>query len=307
MFEVSYLYLWVKILDDFNAINHDTTSEDETTVHWQETEVVTFGSGNPELSIVLSVLIALVCLTGNSAVLFFFTRSKSIAKTRVFELAFAVLDIFVCLVLLPVFVLSPMQFIKNNNSAKFVLLIAEAIVGPIAFNGYYSLLVCVAIDRFCAVFYPLQFKIIRNAYINKMLLSVVSFTILSATAGAMGVTIFSLYIINLTVMFIFSVIAILVIVVLFTAIVVRIRRNSAQRAALGVEEEDGQHLRAVKMFCLITAFYLLGYVPFGFSKSGLVAREFEFLYFVNHLCNPFIYFIFNTPFRGQVINLFSMC
>ena len=97
--------------------------------------------------------------------------------------------------------------------------------------------------------------------------------------------------------------ALMVIIVLFTLIVVRIRRHSVQRAALGVAGLDAQHLTAVKMFSLITAFYLLGYVPFGLVASGLVPSEALFFYFVNHLCNPVIYFIFHARFRRDVIGL----
>ena len=48
--------------------------------------------------------------------------------------------------------------------------------------------------------------------------------------------------------------ALITVVILFTLIVVRIRRHSVQRAALGVGGQDGQHLTAVKMFSLITIF-----------------------------------------------------
>ena len=103
--------------------------------------------------------------------------------------------------------------------------------------------------------------------------------------------------------FIAAVLAITLVVVLFTLIVVRIRRHSVQRAALGVGGQDAQHLTAVKMFSLITIFYLFGYVPFGLMMSGLAPTEVGFFYFVNHFCNPLIYVIVNKRFRRDVIDL----
>ena len=107
--------------------------------------------------------------------------------------------------------------------------------------------------------------------------------------------------------FLIAILAIVVIVILFTAIVVRIRRNSAQRAALGVGGHDAQHMKAVKMFSLITAFYLLGYVPFGLSKAGVVSDKLKILYFINHICNPIIYFALNDKFRSDIIGLMKRC
>ena len=104
-----------------------------------------------------------------------------------------------------------------------------------------------------------------------------------------------------------SIVGIVVIVILFTAIVVRIRRNSAQRAALGVGGQDAQHMKAVKIFSLITAFYLVGYVPFGLTITSVLRAEFGFLYYINHVCNPIIYFAINDQFRCDVICLLKRC
>ena len=136
-----------------------------------EGKVECANSLDPELSVTLAIFIAIVCVVENSTVLFIYTRSKEIAESKIFELAFAVLDIFACLLLLPVVVLFELYCFDSENPPLIMGLI-ENLVGPIAFNGYYSLLFCVAVDRFCAVFYPLQFKIMRKKYINKMLIGV---------------------------------------------------------------------------------------------------------------------------------------
>ena len=60
----------------------------------------------------------------------------------------------------------------NFEKPPLIIHFTDNVAGPIAFNGYYSLLVCVAIDRFCAVFFPLQFKIMRKKYICKMIAGV---------------------------------------------------------------------------------------------------------------------------------------
>ena len=85
----------------------------------------------------------------------------------------------------------------------------------------------------------------------------------------------------------------------------RIRRHCAHRAALGVGGQDGKHLTGVKMFSLITAFYLVGYVPFGLMRTRFAPYEVGFLYFVNHFCNPLIYIIVNKRFRRDVIDVIA--
>ena len=261
----------------------------------------------PETAIPLALVIAVLCFSGNSIVIFIYSRSKEIVESRIFELAFAVLDMSACALLLPTYFLSvPYAGICRNEYVIEFIKISRGIAGPVAFTAYYSLLVCVAIDRFCAVFYPLQFKIMRKGYIRKMLLTVVVFQLLVAVSTKL-VSFFRIFSYLSLLYFLAAIVAIVVIVILFTAIVVRIRRNSAQRAALGVGGQDAQHMKAVKIFSLITAFYLLGYVPFGLALVDILPAEFGFLYYINHVCNPIIYFAINDQFRRDVIAVFKRC
>ena len=147
----------------------------------------------------------------------------------------------------------------------------------------------------------------RESYIRKMLITVVVYLVFVVALTKLG-SIFNMVLIALFFSFLAVFVAIVVIVILFTAIVVRIGRNSAQRAVLGVGGQDAQHMKAVKVFSLITAFYLLGYVPFGLTViTDDVPKEFGFLYYVNHVCNPIIYFAINDQFRRDVIAVFKRC
>ena len=126
----------------------------------KEIECSTLYSLRSEVAIPLTVVIATLCFSGNSLVIFIFSRSKKIAETKIFEIAVAVLDIAACVFLLPMYVLQ----MSSLGICRFELVIqfvkfSEGVFGPLAFTACYSLLVCVAIDRFCAVFYPLKFKI----------------------------------------------------------------------------------------------------------------------------------------------------
>ena len=281
-------------ITDVREVSFELGRTSSETMDFEEVKDECSAGYRPEIVIPNIVVISVLCFSGNSLVIFIYSRSKKIAETKVFELAFAVLDISACSLLLP------MYFLRMRSvsicSYKFAIKFAkfsEGIVGPLAFTSYYSLLVCVAIDRFCAVFYPLQFKIMRNSYIRKMFMSVAVYMILTVVAVRVlaGTYVRDLYVKNVTT--VLSILALLVIVILFSAIVVRIRRHGGQRAALGVGGQDAQHLKAVKIFSLITAFYVLGYVPFGFAITGRIAKEFVFLYYVNHICNPIIYVAVN--------------
>ena len=60
------------------------------------------GSVKPDTALPLAAIIAILCFSGNSLVIFFYSRSKEIAESKIFELAFAVLDMVACFFLLPV-------------------------------------------------------------------------------------------------------------------------------------------------------------------------------------------------------------
>ena len=289
------------------GLEEKTTTNDDTTLFPEQIESkddleckIIFSA--PRIS--MAVVIAVVCVFGNSTVLFIYTRSKAIAESKIFELAFAVLDIFACLLLMSLF-FTPSLHCFTMQSKPFMIHIFGFVAAPTAVNGYYGLLLCVAVDRFCAVFYPLQFKSMRKKYIGKMMAAVTVYILLIVIAFNLNALDYRAM---LSITVVIAVVALVVIVILFTLIVVRIRRHSAQRAALGVGGQDAQHLTAVKMFSLITAFYLLGYVPLCFRRLNFGPIELNFFYFVNHVCNPIIYVIFNDRFRRDVTNLAAkMC
>ena len=291
-------------ISDVTSIKNKLGTESSET----EAEVAVCGGVvKPERAVPMAVMIAVLCFSGNSLVIYIYSRSEEIAEIKIFELAFAFLDILAGLLLLPRYFLRvPFAGLCRNEYVIKFSEISLTVAGPLAFAAYYSLLVCVAIDRFCAVFYPLQFKIMRKGYIRKMLLTVVVFQLLVAVSTKL-VSFFRIFSYLSLLYFLAAIVAIVVIVILFTAIVVRIRRNSAQRAALGVGGQDAQHMKAVKIFSLITAFYLLGYVPFGLALVDVLPAEFGFLYYVNHVCNPIIYFAINDQFRRDVIAVFKRC
>ena len=61
-----------------------------------------------------------------------------------------------------------------------------------------------------------------------------------------------------------------------------------------------RHVVAVKTFGAVTLCLLASYIPAFAVASQSLRVEFLFLYYINHLCNPFIYFSFNREFRQSV-------
>ena len=183
----------------------------------------------PVAEVLLAVVIAVLCFTGNSLVIVIYSRSKQIVESKIFELAFAILDTSACVFLLPLHFIAASSFgICSNELVIQFVNFSNVVVGPAAFTAYYSLLVCVAIDRFCAVFYPLKFKIMRKHYIRKMLAIVGAYVFLTVFALKVLVINPEVGLLVRIVSSFLSILAIVVIAILFTAIVVRIRRHSAQ-------------------------------------------------------------------------------
>ena len=64
-----------------------------------------------------------------------------------------------------------------------------------------------------------------------------------------------------------------------------------------------KHVAAVKTFGAVTACLLISYIPAYFAAGGAIPYPSIFLFYLNHLCNPFIYFVCNEEFRKSVISL----
>ena len=61
-----------------------------------------------------------------------------------------------------------------------------------------------------------------------------------------------------------------------------------------------KHVVGLKIFGAISVFYVASYVTLYAVGTHLVPIECAFLYFLNHVCNPVIYYHFNQEFRQKV-------
>ena len=125
------------------------------------------------------------------------------------------------------------------------------------------------------------------------------------------------------VVFLFNMTSFVAIAVLFVKIIVKLLKlntvvpGTVQMAVVGNGTGQMQcdsnilhiqtrkkHLVAVKTFLSIWVCLIVSYLPGYVVTLGLLHPAAIFLYFINHLCNPLIYFMFNKEFRRSVRNMF---
>ena len=70
------------------------------------------------------------------------------------------------------------------------------------------------------------------------------------------------------------------------------------------KENYKRHVTSVKIFFAITFFGMVAYIP-GIAAYTVVKNHYfiSYMYFINHVNNPFIYIAFNKSFRSDVKSL----
>ena len=66
-----------------------------------------------------------------------------------------------------------------------------------------------------------------------------------------------------------------------------------------------KHVVAVKTFGAVTACLLISYIPGYLAAAGIIPYPLILLFYLNHICNPFIYFFCNQEFRKSVVIVFK--
>ena len=262
---------------------------------------------------VTSLLIFTIGMFGNITTIYIFTRSKKLRHNKVFELILAALDIFALVVPLPFFTVF---LIFNDNPGYFLPLIVT-----LAAHSYYLTILCSTICRYVAVYHPFKYNQFFENW-RPRFVAFIAITFVCFLARALAKIFLDLGSIFLVIIFlnIASFVAIAVLFVKITLKLMKLNTVAPQTVQMSVAgrracqsqnnlitsqiQTHKKHVVAVKTFLTIWLCLLVSYLPGYFVTLGLLRREAIFLYFINHLCNPLIYFMFNNEFRKSVRKIF---
>ena len=275
--------------------------------------------------IVLSLMVPCGVI-GNVTVLIIYRRDKK-QSGSVYIIAMALIDLFVCAVLLPHLPLYEL-FDYLNQGLKIYLEYAVYPAINNAFNSYLFVQVAMAVDQFIAVFRPFKHAQLRHK-LNKWMLAI-SILILTIQNTF---TVFSAEI-DWQIIYTFDGILILVCLAMlvgaYTATALKLyaqgralrqqthRTNTVQLRSISratgtaantaqerarAEQQPGKkrakHVQALKIY---TSILLLFFVANLASITiGLFDMKWmTYVYYVNHTANPLIYYCFVEKFRQSV-------
>ena len=90
--------------------------------------------------------------------------------------------------------------------------------------------------------------------------------------------------------------------VLFILIIAKIMKQNTvgPQAAVQNGGTRRKHVVAVKTFGAVSICFIISYSTVYVMGSRLLPTVVLYLYFLNHICNPVIYLLFNREFRANV-------
>ena len=253
--------------------------------------------------------------TGNGIVLKIYMSYKKSQKhaSHVYIIILAWLDLISCCVIMP-----QMPFARTGRVPL------QVIASEFTFHlqSYVFVQVAMVLDRFFAVFYPLKFHQIRKKTNIALLIAFIVFqTITQLLIFLTDIAIFTIPLFGVCAL------GIVTTLVTYPAIAIRLWRHN-QTLNLNENEKiytmamtsrhlkvlnekqlrTTQHVKTLKLYVAVLTLYLASFIPliiemltYG-AGIGLI-----YLYYLNNVCNPLIYYIFISKFRRDVKALFKTC
>ena len=258
--------------------------------------------------VTIVVVLTLVGSLSNGLVLIIYRRDKK-QSGAIYITALAVIDLFTCIFILPL--LPIIELIENSD--WHVQIYLDKVYFAVAASGYYAYLfvqVAMALDQAIAVFRPFKHARMRKK-LNSWLGVVCPLIIVTQTAAIIQP---SQKVYELSLAF-FVVLLIVCFATLIGSYVATALKLYAQGRAIrpksertGAEQQPPppaqgkkrtMHIQALKIYTSILALFLVTNLASAtiatFSVSWLA-----YIYFINNVANPFIYFCFVEKFRSSV-------
>ena len=252
-----------------------------------------------------SLLIFVFGMIVNVTTVYIYTRSKKLRQNKIFELILAAFDIYALLVLLPIFTFD--LYANEGLSVYFSLAISAVII------SYYVTILCSTICRYVAVYHPFSFKAFfkkwRMRFVVIIYVTAALFFIRNLVLRAiLKVAVSPVYFIDIILL---SSVCFISIAVLFIFIIAKLMKQNTVGAQGAVQDGETpyfkvmhrKHLVAVKTFGAVSLCFLASYVTSFSVGTGLIPVAALYMYFLNHVCNPVIYFLINRDFREKIRGL----
>ena len=249
---------------------------------------------------ITSLFILILGMLGNVTTVYIYTRSKTLRHNKMFELILAAFDIYALFVLLPMFTLI---FYSQDDQLLLYTKLAISLSG----HSYYVTILCSTICRYIAVYHPFWFNTFLKKWRKRFVFiicatSVLSFTRTLLLRVILDVNLSPVYIIDIILLTSASFVSIAVLSIL---IIAKLMKQNAvgPQVALQNGGTRKKHMVAVKTFGAVSLCFLISYVMAYVTANRLIHPEVFYLYFLNHICNPVIYLLFNREFRAKVREL----
>ena len=275
----------------------------------------------PELWITPVTLVFFILgMLGNTLTIYIFARNKKERKNKVFELILAGFDVYAMVVSLP---LHAVHFFKDPIISVEV---KNTIAVP-CIHGYHITILCSAICRYVAVFYPYKFGLFFEKWQKRFFVIIFSFVFLVFTRMFIVEIHFGLKgMFYDRIVLTFSSLAIIFILYIKITLKIKTFNNTVrptptvqsiamtqissdqiqaqtQPGAQNILINRKRHLVALKTFGAVTICLMTSYCLKFLTLIGYLPLPLIYLYFLNHISNPPIYYMFNKEYRKQVWKL----
>ena len=186
-------------------------------------------------------------------------------------------------------------------------------------RGYYLTILFSTVCRYVAVFHPFKFNLFFEKWRPRFVVIILALAVIFTVRALVVVAVLQLEATLLTLIDIILITSVVFasIIVLFVVIIVKLMKLNVVAPIFTVEMSRGglatasqvgsrrKHVVAVKTFAIVTVCFVLGYAASFLAASGLIDDACNYLYFANHVCNPFIYVALNREFRRSFLALFK--
>ena len=244
----------------------------------------------------------------NVPLLYIYTGSKKLRNEKVFQLTLAAVDMVALFTLLPYSVLQ--HLIARNVPLMYVAYFLTVVVA----HSYHFTISVFTVFRYIAVYLPFRSKTLHNTWSSRVPYIVAGYSVVNGVVNVIldlieyhnrnPCLIFATLLFNFSQIFL----SLFVMVVLFIKIVWKLRgdpMNGSVHSTGQVRTSRRSHLVAVKMFLAITICCFVAYVDSFLVFFGIINWRFGTLYFLNHICNPYIYISLNRSFRTKFCRFYK--
>ena len=256
----------------------------------------------------LKVVILLLGLLGNLPLIWIFTRSKKIRNEKVFQLTLAVVDLLALFTLLPYSVFQ--HFLPRVVAVYYLAFFCTIVVG----HAYHFTITLFTVFRYIAVYRPFESKSIHSRWSPKVPLIVCVYSLSNAVVNV-GLDLIEFYNRNVWISFAMLIlnfsqifVSLCVMATLYVKIIWKLKTDplsGSVHSAGQLIRVRRQHMNVVKVFLAVTFCSFFSYAIAMLVFFLILNWRFASLYFLNHVCNPYIYIALNRCFRKKFLDLFK--